>query len=287
VETPIIQPNLGDLVPEAEVAKPIQQAESAYAAPGAVLVIPRVFFNYVIIGVVFFALGAVAGGAGINALFNANSSENQALIDSAVSAVVAEVGTDTAQAGLRAGEKYDVKVAENNPVLGSPDAPVTIIEFSDFHCQYCGRFVAETMDPIMKDFEGKVKLVYRSYPILGQASVLAALASGCASDQGKFWEFHDLLFADQQNLTKEAFVKYAGDLALDVETFTKCYDEQQHMSDIQSNYAYAQSLGVTGTPAFFINGTYVSGAQPYTVFADVINKELGSLDESTPADATS
>jgi protein-disulfide isomerase len=200
---------------------------------------------------------------------------------------VAEVGSGTEQVGLKAGQKYDVTVAENNPVLGSPDAPVTIIEFSDFKCQYCGRFVAETMDPIMKDFDGKVKLVYRSYPILGQSSILAALAGGCASDQGKFWEFHDLLFADQQNLTKEAFVKYAGDLELDVETFTKCFDEQQHMNDIQANYAYAQSLGVTGTPAFFINGTYVSGAQPYTVFADVINQELGSLEESTPADATS
>jgi protein-disulfide isomerase len=274
-------------MPEADEPKPIQQAETAYATPGAVLVIPRVFLNYVIIGVVFFALGAVAGGAGINALFNANSSENQALIDSAVSAVVADLGSDTAQAGLTAGQKYDVTVAENNPVLGSPDAPVTIVEFSDFKCQYCARFVSETMDSIMRDFDGKVKLVYRSYPILGQSSILAALAGGCASDQGKFWEFHDLLFADQQNLTKEAFVKYAGDLGMDVETFTKCYDDQQHMSDIQSNYAYAQSLGVTGTPAFFINGTYVSGAQPYTVFAEVINKELVSLDGSTPADATS
>jgi protein-disulfide isomerase len=287
VETPIIQPNLGDHVPETEVAEPIQQAENAYATPGAVLVIPRVFFNYVIIGVVFFALGAVAGGAGINALFNANSSENQALIDSAVSAAVASAGTNTEQAGLTAGQKYDVTVNETDPVLGSPDAPITIVEFSDFKCPYCARFVSETMDTLMENFDGKVKLVFRNYPILGQSSILSALASGCARDQGKFWEFHDLMFANQQDLTKEAFVKYAGDLDLDVETFTKCYDEQQHMSDIQANYAYAQSLGVTGTPAFFINGTYVSGAQPYTVFADAINKELGSLEESTPADATS
>lgn len=287
METPIIQPNLGEHVAESDVATPSQPVDTAYAAPGAVLVIPRAVFNYLIIGIVFFVLGAVAGGAGINALFNANSSENQALIDSAVSAAVASAGTGTEAVGLKAGEKYDVTVNETDPVLGSPDAPVTIVEFSDFKCPYCGRFVSETMAPIMKDFEGKVKLVFRNYPILGQSSVLAALASNCARDQAKFWEFHDLLFANQQDLTKEAFVKYAGDLDLDVETFTKCYDEQQHMSDIQANYAYAQSLGVTGTPAFFINGTFVSGAQPYTVFADVINKELGSLEESTPADATS
>ena len=286
METPVTQTNLTDTDLEAEdfIAAP---PETAYATPGTVLVIPRVAFNYVIIGIVFFALGAVVGGAGLSAVFNANSSENQALIDSAVSAAVAGAGSGTAKAGLQVGQKYDVIVNETDPVLGSPDAPITIVEFSDFKCPYCGRFVSETMDPLMKDFEGKIKLVFRNYPILGQSSVLAALAGGCAKDQGKFWEFHDLVFANQQDLTKEAFVKYATELDLDVATFTKCFDEQQHMSEIQADYAYAQNLGATGTPTFFINGSYISGAQPYSVFADVINKELGSLEGSTPADATS
>jgi protein-disulfide isomerase len=290
VETPISQPNLPDNLPSAEGFTPAQQPESAYAAPGTVLVIPRVMFNYVIIGIVFFALGAVIGGAGINAVFNANSAENQRLIDSAVNSAVdaaIEAGGGAQAAGLQSGLKYDVTVGELDPVLGAPDAPITIIEFSDFKCPYCGRFVKETLEPLMADFEGKIKLVFRDYPILGQASVLGALAGSCAQDQGHFWEFHDLMFADQANLTREVFVQYATDLDMDVETFSKCFDEQQHMTEIQADYVYAQNLGATGTPAFFVNGRFVSGAQPYQVFADVINQELAALNESTPEPSAS
>jgi protein-disulfide isomerase len=295
VESPIVQPNLTDNVPPGEgfsapvppPAAPVASADSAYAQPGAVLVIPRTLFNYVIIGIVFFALGIVIGGAGVTALFNANSAENKALIESAVSQAVADAGAGTDTVGLQPGQKYDITVNETDPVLGDPNAPVTIVEFSDFKCPYCGRFVKETMQPLMDAYAGKVKLVFRQYPILGQGSVLAALASGCARDQGKFWEFHDLVFANQGDLTREAFVKYAGDLDLDVETFSTCFDEQQHMSEIQADYAYAQNLGITGTPTFFINGEYISGAQPFTVFATAIDKALGSLEESQPADTTS
>jgi protein-disulfide isomerase len=293
VESPIVQPNLTDNLPQDEgfasanaPAAPVANPESAYAQPGAVLVIPRTLFNYVIIGIVFFALGAVIGGAGVGALFNANSAENQALITTAVSQAVADAG-GAAKVGLQPGQKYDITVNDTDPVYGSPDAPVTIVEFSDFHCPYCGRFVKETLKPLMDAYEGKAKLIFRNYPILGQGSVLAALASGCARDQGKFWEFHDLVFANQQDLTREAFVKYAGEMNLDVDTFSKCFDQQDHMSEIQADYSYAQNLGITGTPTFFINGQYVSGAQPYTVFAEAIDKALGSLEESKPAETTS
>jgi protein-disulfide isomerase len=295
VESPIVQPNLTDNLPNDEGFGSVAPApvpatpkpESAYAQPGTVLVIPRALFNYVIIGIVFFALGAVIGGAGVGALFNANSAENQALITTAVSQAVADAGGAAAKVGLQPGQKYDVTVNDVDPVYGDPNSPVTIVEFSDFHCPYCGRFVKETLEPLMAAYEGKAKLIFRNYPILGQGSVLAALAGGCARDQGKFWEFHDLVFADQQDLTRDAFVKYAGEMNLDVDTFSKCFDQQDHMSEVQADYAYAQNLGATGTPTFFINGHYISGAQPYSVFADAIDKELGALEESKPADTTS
>jgi protein-disulfide isomerase len=290
VESPIIQPNLTDNLPHDEGFASSESAanakpESVYAQPGTVLVIPRTLFNYVIISIVFFALGAVIGGAGVGALFNANSAENKALLDSAVSQIAAAGGV--AKAGLQPGQKYDITVNDTDPVYGSPDAPVTIVEFSDFHCPYCGRFVKETLKPLMDAYEGKAKLIFRNYPILGQGSIWAALASDCARDQGKFWEFHDLVFANQQDLTRDAFVKYAGEMNVDVDTFSKCFDQQDHMDEIQANFAYAQNMGITGTPTFFINGQYVSGAQPYTVFAEAIDKALGSLDESQPADTTS
>ncbi|MEO8612128.1 MAG: DsbA family protein [Chloroflexota bacterium] len=303
MESPIIQPNLTDNLPHDEgfgstsgsnapvtAAVPSAanaQPESTYAQPGTVLVIPRTLFNYVIIGIVFFVLGAVIGGAGVGALFNANSTENQALITSAVSQAVADAGgSAAAKTGLQPGQKYDITVNDTDPIYGDPNSPVTIVEFSDFHCPYCGRFVKETLKPLMDAYEGKAKLIFRNYPILGQGSVLAALAGGCARDQGKFWEFHDLVFADQQDLTRDAFVKYAGEMNLDVDTFTKCFDQQDHMSEIQADYTYAQNLGATGTPTFFINGHYVSGAQPYAVFAEAIDKELGAVEESKPAGTT-
>jgi protein-disulfide isomerase len=145
-----------------------------------------------------------------------------------------------------------------------------------------GGLVLVCLVGLLYDFDGKIKLVFRNYPILGQPSLLAALAGGCARDQNKFWEFHDLAFADQNHLDRETFIKYAGEMKLDVEKFTKCFDDQEHMNEIVADATYAQNLGVTGTPTFFINGQYISGAQPYTVFADSINKAIGALQESKP-----
>jgi protein-disulfide isomerase len=259
------------------------QSKAAYADPSAVIVIPRVVLNYVVIGIVMFGVGMLAGGAAVNAVFNANSAENKQLVQSAVdSAIEARGGVQAGeQVGLQPGQRYQVS-ADDDPVLGDANAPITIVEFSDFHCPYCGRFFAETLQPLMTNYEGRIKLVYRDYPILGQSSVVAALAAGCMNDQGKFWDFHNKTFANQQDLTREAFVSYAQDLGADVGKFTNCLDNQEHIQEITADATYAQNLGVTGTPAFFVNGRFISGAQPYSVFASVIDEELGKLEESTP-----
>ncbi len=290
METPI------NVMDDAETPKPVEEApirseqftasnptspQAGYANPGTVIVIPRVFVNYVIIAVVFFALGAILAGAASSSLFNANTVENTALIESAVASALDARG-DTAQAAaLTPGQRYDVS-ADDDPFLGAADAPITIVEFADFHCQYCSRFEHETLRPLLNDFDGKIRIVYRDYPILGSGSVLAALAAECMKDQGKFWEFHDKAFDNQQDLTREAFIGYATEFGIDVPTFTTCLDQQTHMDEISKDATEAQTLGVTGTPAFFINGTFVSGAQPYAVFASAINAELGRLAESTP-----
>jgi protein-disulfide isomerase len=287
VENQVTQPTPMDTAPPVEtIPSPLPAPEPDTAPPNTVLVIPRVVFNYAVIAVVFFALGAVISAAGMNALFNANSDENLELLDRMVNQVVAAQGQNTAQQGLQVGQQYDVTV-DDNPSRGAEDAIVTIVEFSDFHCPYCGRFVKETLEPILANYEGQVRLVFRDYPILGASSVLAALAGECADDQGAFWGFHDRVFADQQNLTREAFIGYAEEMNLNVGQFTACLDSQEKMDEITVDYNFARSLGITGTPAFFINGVFISGAQPYSVFEDVINQEIGKAQESTPEPSSS
>lgn len=262
------------LIAQQKAAAPAAVMSAAPAASSGVLVVPRVFLNYVLIAIVFFGLGAVIAGAGVTALFNANSVENQKLVDAAAAAVAeAGGGAGAQQAGLQPGQRYDVSV-DNDPTRGPADAPVTIVEFSDFRCPYCGRFVSDTLEPLLANYGDRVRMVYRDFPILGQSSLVAALAGQCMNDQGKFWDFHSLAFANQQNLTREAFVSYAEQLKLDVPTFTACLDNQVHLDEIRADATYAQNLGVTGTPAFFINGRFVSGAQPYEVFANLIDEEL-------------
>jgi protein-disulfide isomerase len=281
VESPIVA---------APVASPSVPTDTAYANPNAVLVIPRVVFNYVVIAIAFFALGFVISALASSAIFNANSKENKQLINDALDQVVSKIGANNTAAAEPQGpdpnKRYTIS-DDGNPFIGSSSAPITIVEFSDFHCPYCGRFARETFQPLLKDFDGKIKIVFRDYPILGQSSLEAALAAGCANEQNAFWPFHDLLFNNQQSLTRDAYLSYAKQLNLKVDQFTTCYDKQKYMDEIKKDYTYAQGLGITGTPTFFINGKFVSGAQPYSVFADAIKAELSTSQESTPEPAPS
>lgn len=271
---------------EDKPVSPPAQPQSGYADPGAVIVIPRVVVNYVIVAVAFFALGAIISGAATSALFNANSAENRTLIDSAVSQALDARGQVAQEPALQPGQTYTVS-ADDDPSIGDPNAPITIVEFADFHCQYCSRFEHETLNPLLNDYAGKIRLVYRDYPILGSSSVLAALAAECMKDQNKFWDFHSMAFDNQDHLDRDTFIADAKAFGINVDVFTTCLDQQKHMDEISKDANDAQTLGITGTPAFFVNGTFISGAQPYAVFASTINQELGKLDESTPEPASS
>ena len=152
-----ITPNSTETV-SSEAKAQADSSTAAYADPSAVIVVSRVTFNYVVIAIAFFALGSILSGAAVSALFNANSVENQALITSAAKAV-AESSSANGQevAGLVQGNIYDVSM-DNDPARGANDAPITIVEFSDFHCAFCGRFAAETLDPLLKNYDGKISL---------------------------------------------------------------------------------------------------------------------------------
>ncbi|NWG15398.1 MAG: DsbA family protein [Chloroflexi bacterium] len=249
-------------------------ADAPQAVSSPVLVIPRVVFNYVVIAITFFILGAVISAAGTNALFNANSAENRLLIDEAVSAAVAAGGSaDTASAEPDPNRVYEVS-ADDDPFIGAADAQVVMIEFSDFNCGYCGRFARETLNPLMEAYKDRVKFVYRDYPILAQSSLEAALAAQCAFEQGNFWDYHNALFESQGSFGRDLYIQLAEDLGFDTESFATCLDDQKYLNEIAADYNAARGFGIRGTPSFFINGRYISGAQPYQTFASMLDEEL-------------
>lgn len=175
------------------------------------------------------------------------------------------------------GETIQVS-ADDDPVKGNANAPVTIIEFSEFQCPFCGRFARDTLPSIQKDYidTGKVKIVYRDF-IVHSTSRSAQIASECADEQGKYWEYHDLLFENQDKVVDvENLKQFASDIGLNTATFNSCLDSEKYGSEVDSDTSYGRSVGVTGTPSFFINGKKVVGAQPYSVFKAEIEAALSA-----------
>jgi len=166
---------------------------------------------------------------------------------------------------------------DDDPVKGDPDAPVTIIEFSEFQCPFCKRYVDQTYPQILKDYieTGKVKYVFRDFPLgFHPHAKPAAMASECAHEQDKFWEYHDELFENNENLGDDLYLQIAADLGLDIEQFQTCLESEKYSEEVDKDLADGQKYGISGTPGFFINGKLISGAQPYSVFKDAIEQAL-------------
>jgi protein-disulfide isomerase len=180
----------------------------------------------------------------------------------------------------------DAVVAQTRHFKGNPDAPVTIIEFADFQCPYCGRFAADAWQQLDETYiqNGTVRFGYQHFAFLGPESQWAAEASECAAEQDAFWAYHDLLFDRQSGENRGAFSKdnlkqFAAEAGLNTGSFNACLDSGKYVSLVQTETAGAQSLGVNGTPAFLVNGRPLVGAQPFQVFQQVIDAELrGSHD---------
>jgi len=170
--------------------------------------------------------------------------------------------------------RVDVPVA-GAPARGAPDARVTVVEFSDFECPFCKR-ANGTMASLLEKYSGKVKLVYRDFPLetIHPLARKAAEAARCARDGGKFWEYHDVLFAQSPKLAPEDLKRYAVQVGLDAEKFDACLASGANSAGVQSDIDEGQRLGITATPVFFINGRSVKGAQPADTFARVIDDEL-------------
>jgi protein-disulfide isomerase len=167
-----------------------------------------------------------------------------------------------------------VEVAAEGPSKGDPKAPVTIVEFSDFECPFCGRAEA-SVRRVLDEYKGKVRLVYRDYPLPFHAKAQkASEAALCAEDQGKYWEMHQKLFDSQQALEVPQLKEYAKGLGLDSGKFEQCLDSGAKAKTIEASKKAGEAVGVNGTPAFFINGRPLSGAQPFEKFKEIIDHEL-------------
>jgi protein-disulfide isomerase len=173
-----------------------------------------------------------------------------------------------------------------SPILGDPNAPITLIEFGDYQCYFCNQFFHTTEDSLFKNYveTGKVKVIFKDFTIIGSDSVTAAHAAHCADDQGLFWEYHDTLYdhwTGENNgwASSENLLQFAGDVGLNIDEFSKCMIDSKHSPTIVNSNQDAKDLGLTGTPAFFIIGpdnkvTKIGGAQPYDVFERIFNSEL-------------
>lgn len=192
---------------------------------------------------------------------------------------------ETATAATTATSAPDPRsFVDDDPAFGPEDAPITIVEFSDFECPFCKKFRDETFERLISEYEGKIRFVYRDLPLtsLHPRAQVAAEVGECAHEQGKFWLMHDLLFANQ-NVWKQAgnpfdhFTQYAQELQMDVESFKDCLREGRFTAEVQADAQTAINYNITGTPAFLINGKLLSGAVPFEMFKEVLDRELWAL----------
>lgn len=251
-----------------EVVEPVEPIETTVTDPEEFITFKRSHF-YSVLVVLAFAVGILLGYV--------IWGRNAAAVPAVAAEPAAQPSGPVAEAPITPQTqytRYDIPI-EGYPSLGPDDAPITIVEFSDFQCPFCRRFHEETYDALLKEYPGQIRFVYRNLPLtsIHPDAMPSAVASLCANDQNVYWEYHDKLFSSE-TLNRDTYIKYATDLSLNVEEFTACLDSGKHDAFIQEDMDFALNLGVQSTPTFFINGLAVVGAQPLSTFQQIIDKEL-------------
>ena len=171
--------------------------------------------------------------------------------------------------------RYDIPT-KGFSSIGPEDAPITLVEFSDYQCPYCEKWHDEVYKQLWAAYPGKIRFVYRNLPLtqIHPQSMNAAEASLCAGDQNAFWKFHEKLFENASSLNDDLYATLAANLGLDTAAFETCMNDHKHKAAIEADMQFAIDLGVQSTPTFFINGLAIVGAQPLSVFQQVIDEEL-------------
>jgi protein-disulfide isomerase len=231
-----------------------------------------------IIGVVMLVIGLTTGYFGRPLIANVKSVETPVASQEQASGQVSQEQSPASTPTL-----MEYLTGQTRHFQGDQNAPVTLIEFSDFQCPYCGKFATETAQQIYDQYvkTGKLRFGYIHFTFLGEESQWAAEASECANDQNAFWQYHDYLFSHQsgENLgafSKDNLKKFAVTLNLNADEFNQCLDSGKYTDLVKSQTSMAQNLGVSSTPTMVINGKVLLGAQPFATFQQVIDSDLSS-----------
>lgn len=259
---------------EQEQAEPEELSESVRKDQPAITINIQAWATP-IVGLIMLVIGLL-GGFYIRPWILAQSSSTTTTSNTTSPVVIPTVDQTASQQKLM--ESLIPKVRH---FKGDPNAPVTIIEFGDFQCPYCGRFAATTEAQIEEQYiqSGKARFGYWNFAFLGSESNWAAEAAECAADQDKFWEYHDILYSSQSGenqgtFNKDKLKKFADDLGLDTSVFNECFDSGKYSELIQEDSNTASSIGVRSTPTFLINGQPMVGAQPFEIFQQTIDSIL-------------
>ena len=230
----------------------------------------RFGLNELVIAAVFCVIGILIGRAAFTTPANQVVTVDEAQLRGIIESVLAE--RDSSAAASEESDRF--ALVDDDPYQGEADAPIVIVEFSDFLCSFCKRHFDQTFTPILENYGQHIRYVYRDFARLTAESAPAAAAAQCAFAQGKFWEFHTVFFENQGELGYDFYLKTAADHDLDMEEYTACLDEGRYVGEVEIDGFDGQIAGVRGTPGFFINGQILSGAQPYSIFERMIQREL-------------
>lgn len=185
------------------------------------------------------------------------------------------LGTQSASSSDAANDGTKQDLSQGGHTVGNPDAPVTIVEFSDFECPYCANF-NQTMGKVIKEYPNDIRWVYKHFPLsFHKEARPAAEASECAAEQGEFWGFHDGLFENRERLGESLYTELAIELNLDSGQFEKCVSSRKYKDKVEEDYQEGVKAGVKGTPGNFINGLPLGGAVPYQNVKEMIDDLLG------------
>ncbi len=238
-------------------------------------------FLLVLSALVILGVGAALGGMFVKIQYLEGNSGNSQQAAAGQRAPSAPTAAPNAPSGPTT---VAVKVSPDDPVLGNPNAKLTVVEFADYQCPFCEKFFTDSFPQIKKDYidTGKAKFVYKSLAFLGKESTDAANAALCAKEQNRFWEYHDYLFKHQGpensgTFSADNLKKFAASLGLNTGQFNDCLDKQKYNAQVQADLAEASRIGFNSTPSTAVGGVPIIGAQPYAQFKAAIDSELAKV----------